>query len=59
MVLKKVNWRVARYMFFMMLGLDLGGFFVVMVVLPASLLVPHFRALTARRRLLLPALALR
>jgi hypothetical protein len=46
------------YMFFMMLGLDLGGFFVVMVVLPASLLAPHFRALTARRRLLLPALAL-
>lgn len=46
------------YMFFMMLGLDLGGFFVVMVVLPASLLAPHFRALTVRRRLLLPALAL-
>ncbi|HKG14470.1 MAG TPA: M20/M25/M40 family metallo-hydrolase [Pyrinomonadaceae bacterium] len=46
------------YMFFMMLGLDLGGFFVVMVVLPASLLAPHFRALTFRRRLLLPALAL-
>lgn len=46
------------YMFFMMLGLDLGGFFVVMVVLPASLLAPHFRALTLRRRLLLPALAL-
>jgi hypothetical protein len=46
------------YMFFMMLGLDLGGFFVVMVVLAACLLAPHFRALTARRRLLLPALAL-
>jgi hypothetical protein len=45
------------YMFFMMLGLDLGGFFVVMVVLPASLLAPHFRALTLRRRLLLPVLA--
>jgi hypothetical protein len=41
-----------------MLGLDLGGFFVVMVVLSASLLAPHFRALTVRRRLLLPALAL-
>lgn len=46
------------YMFFMMLGLDLGGFFVVMVVLPASLLAPHFRALTVRRRLLLPVLVL-
>lgn len=46
------------YMFFMMLGLNLGGFFVVMVVLSVSLLVPHFRALTVRRRLLLPALAL-
>ena len=46
------------YMFFFMLGLDLGGFFVVMVVLPAGLLAPHFRALTVRRRLLLPALAL-
>jgi hypothetical protein len=45
-------------MFFMMLGLDPGGFFVVTVVLPASLLAPHFRALTLRRRLLLPALAL-
>ncbi|HVF43701.1 MAG TPA: M20/M25/M40 family metallo-hydrolase [Pyrinomonadaceae bacterium] len=46
------------YMFFMMLGLDLGGFFVVLVVLSASLLAPHFRALTVRRRLLLPALLL-
>jgi hypothetical protein len=45
------------YMFFMMLGLDLGGFFVVMVVLPASLLAPHFRALTLRRHLLFPVLA--
>jgi hypothetical protein len=45
------------YMFFMMLGLDLGGFFVALVVLAAGLLAPHFRALTFRRRLLLPALA--
>jgi hypothetical protein len=45
------------YMFFMMLGLDLGGFFVVMAVLPATLLAPHFRALRLRRRLLLPVLA--
>jgi hypothetical protein len=45
------------YMFFMMLGLDLGGFFVVMVVLALGLLAPHFRALTLRRRLLLPVLA--
>ena len=44
------------YMFFMMLGLDLGGFFVVLVVLPAGFLAPHFRALTVRRRLLLPLL---
>lgn len=44
------------YMFFMMLGLDLSGFFVVLVVLPASLLAPHFRALTQRARLLLPLL---
>jgi hypothetical protein len=45
------------YMFFMMLGLDLGGYFVVMVVLPLGLLAAHFRALTSRRRLLLPVLA--
>ena len=45
------------YMFFMMLGLDLGGFFVALVVLAVALLAPHFRALTLRRRLLLPVLA--
>lgn len=45
------------YMFFMMLGLDLGGFFVVIVVLALGLLAPHFRALTLRGRLLLPVLA--
>jgi hypothetical protein len=45
------------YMFFMMLGLDLGGFFVALVVLAVSLLAPHFRALTLRRRMLPAALA--
>jgi hypothetical protein len=45
------------WMFFMMLGLDLGGFFMLMVVLLGGLLVPHFRALTARGRWLLPAAA--
>ena len=45
------------YMFFMMLGLDLGGFFVLLVVLAAGLLVPHFRVLTARRRLAVPVVA--
>jgi hypothetical protein len=45
------------WMFFFMLGLDTGGFFMLLVVLLCGLLVPHFRALTFRRRLLLPALA--
>jgi hypothetical protein len=45
------------WMFFMMLGLDLGGFFMLLVVLLAGLLVPHFRALTLRRRWPAPALA--
>jgi len=45
------------WMFFFMLGLDLGGFFMLLVVLLCGLLVPHFRALTARRRWLVPAAA--
>jgi hypothetical protein len=45
------------WMFFMMLGLDLGGFFMLLVVLLAALVAPHFRVLTARRRWLLPAAA--
>ncbi|MDT5261877.1 MAG: hypothetical protein QOC61_881 [Acidobacteriota bacterium] len=45
------------YMFFMMLGLELCGPFMLMVVLLAGLLVPHFRVLVARRRWLVPAVA--
>lgn len=45
------------YMFFMMLGLGPGGYFMMLVVLVAGLLVPHFRALTSRRRWLMPAVA--
>jgi hypothetical protein len=45
------------WMFFFMLGLDLGGPFVLLVVLLCGLLVPHFRALTVRRRWILPAAA--
>ena len=45
------------WMFFMMLGLDTGGFFMLMVVLLAGLVVPHFRVLTARRRWALPVAA--
>src|SRR5205085_1188958 len=43
------------WMFFFMLGLDLGGPFMLLVALLCGLLVPHFRALTFRRRWLLPA----
>jgi hypothetical protein len=45
------------YMFFLMLGLELGGGFVFLVALVAGLLVPCFRALTWRRRWLLPVVA--
>ena len=45
------------YMFFLMLGLDLGGGFMLLVALVAGLLIPHLRALTWRRRWLLPAVA--
>jgi hypothetical protein len=45
------------YMFFIMLGLELGDLFMLMVVLLAGLLVPHFRVLVARRRWLLPGVA--
>jgi hypothetical protein len=45
------------YMFFMMLGLESGAFFMLLVVLLAGLVVPLFRALTTQRRWLLPAVA--
>ncbi len=45
------------WMFFSLLGLDAGGFFMLLVVLLCGLVVPHFRALTFRRRWLLPSLA--
>lgn len=45
------------WMFFFMLGLELGGLFMLLVVLLCGLLVPHFRALTFRRRWLLPTAA--
>jgi hypothetical protein len=45
------------FMFFMMLGLDLGGGFVLLVALVAGLVVPHLRALTLRKSWLLPAAA--
>jgi hypothetical protein len=45
------------FMFFMMLGLDLGGGFMLLVVLVAVLIIPHFRALTLHRRWLLPTAA--
>jgi Peptidase family M28 len=45
------------WMFFFLLGLDPGGPFMLLVVLLCGLVVPHFRALTFRRRWLLPALA--
>jgi hypothetical protein len=44
-------------MFFFMLGLDLCGLFMLLVVLLCGLLVPHFRALAVRRRWLVPAAA--
>lgn len=45
------------YMFFLMLGPNLSGGFVLLVALVAGLLVPCLRALTSRRRWLLPAVA--
>lgn len=45
------------WMFFFMLGLNLAGPFMLLVVLLCGLLVPHFRALTSRRCWLLPSLA--
>lgn len=45
------------FMFFLMLGLDLGGGFVVLVALAFGLVIPHFRALTLRGRWLPPAVA--
>ncbi|MBC7932657.1 MAG: M20/M25/M40 family metallo-hydrolase, partial [Rubrivivax sp.] len=45
------------YMFFLMLGPNLGGGFMLLVALVAGLLIPCFRALTLRKRWLLPAFA--
>jgi hypothetical protein len=45
------------YMFFLMLGLELGGAFMFLVAMVAGLLIPCIRALTSRRRWLLPAVA--
>jgi hypothetical protein len=46
------------YMFFMLLGLDLAAYFMLLPVLLAGLLVPHLRLMTNWNRWLLPASAM-
>jgi len=43
------------YLLFMMLGMELAGFFMLLAVLLSGLVVPHLRVLTVERRWLLPA----
>ena len=43
------------YLLFMMMGMELAGFFMLLAVLLSGLVVPHLRLLTVERRWLLPA----